>query len=99
MTNPFEELEKRIMNVERLLQKISQQLERQGNEIKQTPGNGLDLAMQVTGLKRKSIYNLVNERKIPHAKKGKRLYFDEKELIDWIKSGKRRTMDELKDEA
>jgi hypothetical protein len=32
---------------------------------------------------------------IPIPKKGKRLYFDEKELREWIKSGKRMTFDEV----
>ena len=32
---------------------------------------------------------------IPHSKKGKRLYFDEQELREWIKSGKRMTLEEV----
>jgi len=39
--------------------------------------------------------NLVCKRIIPFSKKrGKRLYFDEKELTDWIKEGKRKTPEE-----
>ena len=32
-------------------------------------------------------------------KKGKRLYFSKSELVEWIKSGKRQTRDEIADEA
>ncbi|MCE7863301.1 MAG: DNA-binding protein [Bacteroidetes bacterium CHB5] len=52
--------------------------------------------MQITGLKKKTIYNLVNKRLIPHAKRGKRLYFDEQELMQWIQEGKRHTHRELR---
>ena len=53
------------------------------------------LAMKITQLKKWTIYNLVNKRIIPHSKKGKRLYFDEKELREWIKSGKSMTLEEV----
>jgi len=35
-------------------------------------------------LARQTIYGLVNNNKIPYHKKGKRLYFIESELTEWI---------------
>ena len=32
---------------------------------------------------------------IPHAKRGKRLYFNEKEVNDWIQKGERKIIEEL----
>lgn len=33
------------------------------------------------------IYNMVSDRKIPHEKKGRRLYFIPSEIFNWIKEG------------
>lgn len=59
----------------------------------------IDLAIEITGLAKPTIYGLVSERKIPHLKQGKRLYFSKLELIEWIKQGKRKTQSEIKLEA
>lgn len=56
---------------------------------------GIDLAVQITGKAKPTIYSLVHERKIPHSKQGKQLYFSRKELIDWLRAGKRKTQAEL----
>jgi len=42
---------------------------------------------------------LVSERKIPHSKRGKKLYFSRRELKEWLTEGKRKTQDEIADEA
>ncbi len=60
---------------------------------------GIDLAIEITGLAKPTIYGLVSERKIPHSKQGKRLYFSRQELLDWLKQGKRKTNAEIKIEA
>lgn len=60
---------------------------------------GIDLAIKITGLAKPTIYALVSERKIPHSKQGKRLYFSRQELLEWLKQGKRKTQAEIKIEA
>ena len=60
---------------------------------------GIDLAIEITGLAKPTIYGLVSERKIPHSKQGKRLYFSRQELLEWLKQGKRKTQTEIKIEA
>ena len=57
---------------------------------------GVELAMKITGKARPTIYSLCSERKIPHSKRGKQLYFSKRELLDWISSGKRKTAAEIK---
>jgi excisionase family DNA binding protein len=42
-----------------------------------------------------TLYGLVHRSSIPVYKRGKRLYFSEKELRDWIKSGRRLTVEEI----
>lgn len=56
---------------------------------------GMELAVELTGLAKPTIYGLVSNRKIPHSKRGKRLYFSRKELTEWIAGGKRRTQAEM----
>ena len=60
---------------------------------------GIELAIELTGLAKPTIYGLVSERKIPHSKRGKKLYFSRKELLVWLTNGKRKTRDEIADEA
>ncbi|HPS83201.1 MAG TPA: helix-turn-helix domain-containing protein [Bacteroidales bacterium] len=43
-----------------------------------------------------TIYGLVFRRQIPHEKKGRRLYFQKSELNEWLKKGRRATVDEVK---
>lgn len=38
-----------------------------------------------------TIYALVSKSEIPVNKKSKRLYFSKKELIDWVKAGRKKT--------
>ncbi len=60
---------------------------------------GIELAIEVTRLAKPTIYGLVSERKIPHSKRGKKLYFSRRELKEWLTEGKRKTQDEIADEA
>ena len=44
-----------------------------------------------------TLYTLVRKRQIPHYKSGKKLYFYEEELLDWIAKGKRKTIQEIEE--
>lgn len=98
MENPFKLILDQLNRIESQVGQIikDSELQRKETDKRAKPiCNTIDLAIQITGLKRKTIYNLVNLRMIPHSKRGKRLYFDEKELQDWIQEGKRHTIAEL----
>lgn len=60
---------------------------------------GVELAMRITGKAKPTIYSLVSNRKIPHSKRGKQLYFSKKDLLEWIHSGKRKTAAEIQSAA
>ena len=47
----------------------------------------MDEACQFIGKKRSTMYSLTSERRIPYRKRGNKLYFFKKELVDWIQSG------------
>lgn len=58
---------------------------------------GIDEVSQIIG--KATIYTLVRERKIPCYKSGKKLYFFEDELLEWISKGKKKTLQEIESEA
>ncbi len=60
---------------------------------------GIDKASQVTMLAKSTIYALARKREIPCYKNGKKLYFFEDELLDYITQGKRKTIEEINTEA
>lgn len=45
------------------------------------------------------LYKLTSNRKIPHAKQGKRLIFDKKSLDDWLLEDKVKTISEIQEET
>jgi len=47
------------------------------------------------GIAKATLYGKCSDQLIPHFKKGKKLYFDQKELIEWLKTGKRKTIDDI----
>lgn len=50
-------------------------------------------------LKKATIYTMASRSQIPVNKAGARLYFSQKELTEWIKGGRKKTLIELSDEA
>lgn len=46
-----------------------------------------------------TIYGYVQRQEIPVNKRGKRLYFSKKELTEWIKAGRKKTVSEIAAEA
>lgn len=46
-----------------------------------------------------TIYSKVSKGELPNMKRGKRLYFSKKELLEYLKKGKRKTHEEIALEA
>ena len=55
----------------------------------------LNEVVPITGLTKPTLYGYVQRNEIPYHKKGNRLYFFKSEIIDWIKTGKQKTLKEL----
>ena len=51
------------------------------------------------GVTLSTVYILNQKHEIPSCKRGKRLYFFKKDLIEWIKVGRRKTISEIEAEA
>jgi excisionase family DNA binding protein len=51
------------------------------------------------GITKGAIYNMTHLRQIPHYKRGARIFFFSNELDEWIRSDRRKTINELREEA
>lgn len=71
-------------------------------DVSQTPKKvpiGIDEVAELIGKAKSTIYTLVRERKIPCYKNGKKLYFFEEEILNWISNGKKKTLKEISEES
>jgi len=60
---------------------------------------GIEEVSRIIGKAKPTIYTLVRQRKIPCYKNGKKLYFFEEEILEWISKGKKKTIQEIESEA
>lgn len=98
MENPFQTLHQKLNQIEELVL----ELKSNHSEKPTVPTNDLlsiDQASEMLNLAKATIYSLSSTAKIPVIKKGKRLYFSRKELIDWLNTGRKKTVDEIQSEA
>jgi excisionase family DNA binding protein len=54
-------------------------------------------AAEFLNLAKQTLYGLTSNRGIPFFKKGKKLYFRESDLKNWLLSGRKATRDEIKE--
>jgi excisionase family DNA binding protein len=92
MENPFLEITARL---DALVVDVRALKSRTMNDKPADEIGGLDLAVGITGLARRTIYKLTHRREIPHRRVGGRLYFRRSELEQWIDAGRRRTVAEV----
>ena len=64
----------------------------------ETPINIKDVS-KLTELSVPTLYSYVQRNEIPYYKKGNRLKFFKSEIIDWIRTGKQKTLKELEADA
>ena len=48
---------------------------------------GIELAVEVTGLAKQTIYSMTSKNTIPYFKRGGKLYFNREKLINWLEEG------------
>lgn len=89
--NPFETIHAK-------LEELAAEIRALRNTLKERPGRDeigqMEMAMEVTGLARRTIYKLTHRRAIPHRRVGGRLYFRRSELEAWLDAGRRATATE-----
>ena len=96
MDNPFETLESRLSQIEKLLLDLSinNTIESQQNSIEhpmsvKETANFLNLSIP-------TIYSKTSRGELPFMKKDKKCYFFKSELVDYIKEGRKNTNSDYK---
>lgn len=56
-------------------------------------------AAEYLSLAKSTVYSLISEGQLPNLKKGKRVYFQKNALLDYLKSGSRKSYSQLAEEA
>lgn len=88
--------------VSKLLDKVSEiqdQLQQQTHQPEKLTPVGIEEACRILGKAKPTVYALVRKRLLPCYKSGKKLYFFEKELLEWIINGKKKTISEIQENA
>lgn len=94
LPNAFCQLYKKMENIERLLLEKSNETQPEADQLLTIQQAGELIKLSVP-----TLYGLVQRSAIPVCKKGKRLYFSRVDLLNWIKSGRKKTMLEIATEA
>lgn len=89
MPNILKRIENRLDKIEEIL------LDRIQHELPDTEFVGAKEACEILKLSLPTLYSKVCLREIPSYKKGNRLHFLKRELLDWIQEGKRKTIGQL----
>ncbi|MCX7928991.1 MAG: helix-turn-helix domain-containing protein [Patescibacteria group bacterium] len=88
--NDFEQLLKDVQEIKTMLyEKVTEQ-----DEIM----NVQEVA-KLLNLNESAIYHKVCYKQIPYMKQGKKLLFSKKELMEWLKSSRAKTLNELENET
>ncbi|MES2762753.1 MAG: helix-turn-helix domain-containing protein [Bacteroidota bacterium] len=95
----FEQLPKAVSELLNMVGNIEKRLSTAENHAETDHPLTIEQAGEYIKLSRGTIYGLVSSNKIPFSKQGKRLYFSKKDLTDWIKEGKRKTITEIENDA
>lgn len=89
MENPFEIILEKLNNIEKAIEKLNKASNNDDDFM------NIEQAASFVGLSKATVYGLTHERKIPHFKVGKRLYFKKSDVVDWITSTKVKTKQEV----
>lgn len=97
----FEQLPAAISGLYEKLEKIEQLLENKQPQPTELLNQLMTIqqAAAFLSLSVPTIYGHVHNSLIPHSKKGKRLYFNQSELSQWIAQGRKKTTAEIAVEA
>lgn len=87
------DLKKEVKEMKALLLQKAEPQQESNNPI------GIKDVAELTGLTVPTLYGYVQRNEIPFNKKGNRLYFFNSDIINWIKTGKKKTLKELASEV
>jgi excisionase family DNA binding protein len=99
MENPFKIIMARLDSIETLLIQLKTNNTQDKAEGKDVLLMNVNQVSEYLNIVPATLYGYTMNRKIPHFKKGKRLYFNKTQIDAWMIQGKVKTIDEIKVEA
>ncbi len=97
MNNPFAPIFEKLENIEKSISSLQSSLQLKSNYNNDEFMNVQQVADFIEESVA-SIYTRTSSRTIPFYKKGKRLLFKKAEILKWIESGKKKTIEEIQNE-
>lgn len=97
MDNPFVMIDRRLANIESLLLDIKHFPEPLPTSTRKIMS--LTEFCDYTGLTKQTVYKLTSAQKVPHSKRGKRLYFDPEKVDAWLLENQVDTQKEIQEKA
>lgn len=95
MENPFEIINQRLERIEVLLENMHRTTSSNNIEVANSPIMTIKQLSAYLDLSLSAIYKLTSNKEIPHAKRGKRLYFDKKDIDVWVLENKVTTSSDI----
>jgi len=96
MENPFQPILEELGSIKLLLQKIQQDRDKDHPD---TTASRKILSLtefcEYAGLTKQTAYKLTSAQKVPHSKRGKRLYFDRDKVDAWLLENQVATQSEI----
>ncbi len=99
MTVNFDSLPQVVQELNAKIDNITLLLQSAKPDAKQSELLSIQEAATFLNLSKSTLYNKVNRNELPYMKKGKRLYFSRIELVDYIKSGKIPSIQEIQEQT
>lgn len=96
MENPFKELDERLSNIESILFEIKQMPNKEQSKDKLLTVHEVAKLLKIAPA---TIYAKVSDNTLPFMKQGKRLYFLESDIIEYLKQSRNKTNAEIEEEA
>lgn len=94
LNNPFQVINTRLSSIETLLIELRLSSSTQ-KETDQEEILNVKQASELLDLAVPTIYAMTSNRILPHSKRGKKLYFQKSELLEWIRAGRKKTRSEI----
>ena len=99
MENPFETIIEQLDRIERKLSEVSSIVENFKFNKPENEIMNLNRLAEYLELSKPSLYSLTSTKRIPHYKRGKKLYFNKAEIDKWISENRIKTRSEIQEEV
>lgn len=95
----FDQLPRAVSKLLHRIDELEILIKEKGNPEAENPYLGIDEAAKLLMKSKHTIYGAVSRREIPHFKRGSRLYFSKKDLLEYLEAGRKKTVSELQSDA